>query len=177
MKLITLRAVKRYRWIWTWLLAGCQRNHSDSYLRMGFFFLILKICSNWFINCGMWDPSSLNQGSNLCPLPLGAQSLNHWTTRESPGMGFELKKKKVQKGGLRFSQCFSVLSHLSQSSGGKMHSHQMLSLWDIHDILGHCKLRFLPSASCHRLARSWGVNRNFGTFGKIMIFFDSFLKS
>ena len=70
----------------------------------------------------MQDPSFLNQGSTLRPLPLGAQSLNHWTTRESPGMGFELKKSKVQKRGLHFSQCFSVLSHLSQSSGGTMHN-------------------------------------------------------
>lgn len=62
------------------------------------------------------------------PPALGSTESEPLDTRESPGMGFELKKKKVQKGGLRFSQCFSVLSHLSQSSGGKMHSHQMLSL-------------------------------------------------
>ena len=33
-----------------------------------------------------WDLGSLTKDlSNLCPMALEAQSLNHWTTREVPG--------------------------------------------------------------------------------------------
>ena len=33
---------------------------------------------------GMWDLSSPDQGSNLCPPEVEAQSFSHWTAREFP---------------------------------------------------------------------------------------------
>ena len=65
--------------------------------------------------CGMWDMWDLSYpGIESTPPTLGAWSLNHWTTREVPGLLFKSEFLPVQAVALNVSEICETLDTLNK---------------------------------------------------------------